>query len=186
MESQTMSRLGSIPCLRRMYLKRKSPSEPRLEVAMRLPRRSSGFLISGRTSILVWTPGTVCATLIRSAPLRSASITVGSATGEAKMLPPSIAAEVPRAAQKYQLDVETVLFVNPGFLGDPGNPVAAGERGHAPVDLFERLAENWRRNNADEESQRGNPEGSRDCLHGDPSSRLLPHPAVSISDRRAF
>src|SRR6187551_444423 len=42
-EIHTTSRLGSNPCLRMMYLKRKSPSDPRLEVATFFPFRSSAF-----------------------------------------------------------------------------------------------------------------------------------------------
>ena len=36
MESQVISRFGSTPFLRKIYLKRKSPRDPRLDVAMPL------------------------------------------------------------------------------------------------------------------------------------------------------
>jgi len=80
--------------LRKVCLSRKSLSEPRLVIPTRLPLRSSTRLISGRTKSLVATAATVCATLTKSAPLRSAIIIVVRVTGEAKMLPPNIAAEV--------------------------------------------------------------------------------------------
>ena len=50
--------------------------------------------MSGLTRSLVATAATVWATLTKSAPLKSAMIMVVSVTGEAKMLPPNIAAEV--------------------------------------------------------------------------------------------
>ena len=70
------------------------PESPRLEVAILFPLRSSGRWISCLTSSLLCTPGTVWATLTRSAPARRASITCGTATGAANKLPPRIAVEV--------------------------------------------------------------------------------------------
>jgi hypothetical protein len=72
----------------------KSPSEPMLEVAIFLPRRSSGLLISGLTTSLLLATAMVWATLTKSAPLRSANMTCGSATGAAKRLPPNSACEL--------------------------------------------------------------------------------------------
>src|SRR5215468_2313375 len=42
-------------------------------------------------------------------------------------------------AQQNQLNVETMFFVDLGFLGDPRNPISTGERSHSPVDFLEGL-----------------------------------------------
>jgi hypothetical protein len=44
---------------------------------------------------------------------------------------------LPRTAQQDQLNIEPVFLVDLGFLGDPGNPISAGERSYAPVNFFE-------------------------------------------------
>src|SRR4030095_9046605 len=79
---------------------------------------------------------------------------------------------LPRTAQQNQLNIETMFLVDLSFLGDPRNPISAGERSHAPVDFLERfvLGETLRMQNKhiDEECNRrmSRQSSHRDCLLG--------------------
>ena len=123
-----------------IYLKRKSPSDPKLVMPIRLPRRSSTLLISGLTNSLVCTAGNGMRHVNQIGAAKIRHHHRREVTGEAKIAAAKDRRRgLARSAQQNQLDVEAVLFINLGLLGNPRNPVAGGERGHAPIDFLERF-----------------------------------------------